>query len=106
VGTDAPWRPLVTNLGYTTGFLIVVLGRQQLFTENTLFPILPLLHNRSVHTLWRVLRLWGLVLAGNLTATWIFANAVVHTAVFDAEAKAAFAESPATPWPTHSARPL
>ncbi len=35
------WRPLVSSFGYTTGFLIVVLGRQQLFTENTLTPILP-----------------------------------------------------------------
>jgi formate/nitrite transporter FocA (FNT family) len=33
------------------GFLIVVLGRQQLFTENTLTPILPLLHSRDLYTL-------------------------------------------------------
>ncbi|HZJ02557.1 MAG TPA: formate/nitrite transporter family protein, partial [Thermoleophilia bacterium] len=32
---DAPWAPLVSSFGYTTGFLIVILGRQQLFTENT-----------------------------------------------------------------------
>src|SRR3954465_15180796 len=32
----APWRPLVSNFGYSIGFLIVILGRQQLFTENTL----------------------------------------------------------------------
>ena len=38
---DAPWRPLVENLGYTIGFLIVVMGRQQLFTENTLTVVLP-----------------------------------------------------------------
>ena len=34
-------RKLVAPLGYTAGFLVVVLGRQQLFTENTLVPILP-----------------------------------------------------------------
>jgi formate-nitrite transporter family protein len=89
---DAPWRELVSNLGYTVGFLIVVLGRQQLFTENTLTPILPLLHNRDLHTLWRVLRLWGLVLAANIAATWVFAAVAAHTGVFDVEAKAAFAE--------------
>ncbi len=44
---DAPWRELISKFGYTAGFLIVVLGRQQLFTENTLTPILPLLHNRN-----------------------------------------------------------
>jgi formate/nitrite transporter FocA (FNT family) len=32
---DASWRPLIVNFGYSVGFLIVVLGRQQLFTENT-----------------------------------------------------------------------
>src|SRR3954451_2261572 len=31
---EAPWRELVGAFGYTVGFLIVVLGRQQLFTEN------------------------------------------------------------------------
>src|SRR3954471_18464498 len=40
---DASWRPLVSKLGYAVGFLVVILGRQQLFTENTLTPILPLL---------------------------------------------------------------
>src|SRR5919205_1028260 len=29
---DTPWRPLLTNLGYPLGFLIVIIGRQQLFT--------------------------------------------------------------------------
>src|SRR4051794_23768198 len=36
---DTAWRPLVSKLGYSVGFLIVILGRQQLFTENTLTPI-------------------------------------------------------------------
>ena len=40
---DTPWRPLLTKFGYAIGFLMVVLGRQQLFTENTLTVILPLL---------------------------------------------------------------
>jgi hypothetical protein len=33
---DELWRPLLDNFGYSVGFLIVVLGWQQLFTENTL----------------------------------------------------------------------
>jgi formate/nitrite transporter FocA (FNT family) len=89
---DAPWRDLVANLGYTVGFLIVVLGRQQLFTENTLTPILPLLHNRDGETLWRVLRLWALVLAANVAGTYLFAAAAAHTGAFGPEAKVAFAE--------------
>lgn len=89
---DAPWRELVSNLGYTVGFLIVVLGRQQLFTENTLTPILPLLYHRNAMTLWRVLRLWAVVLAANLVATAIFAAVIAHADLFDSEAKRSFAE--------------
>ena len=62
----ASWTPLIDNLGYSTGFLIVILGRQQLFTENTLTVILPLLAHPSWSTLWRVARLWAIVLAANL----------------------------------------
>src|SRR5947209_1692041 len=87
-----PARVLLTPLGYTIGFLIVVLGRQQLFTENTLTPILPLLHNRDLSTLARVIRLWVLVLAANIIGTWLFAAAAAHAPVFEADVRNAFAE--------------
>lgn len=89
---DTPWRPLITSLGYTVGFLIVVIGRQQLFTENTLTPILPLLHNRDLHTLRRVARLWGLVLVANIGATWLMAYALFKANVFEPSIHAAFLE--------------
>ena len=89
---DSPWRPLVASFGYTIGFLIVVLGRQQLFTENTLTPILPLLHNRDRQTLLKVLRLWTLVLTANIAATFIFAFAAAHPSVFESDVQKAFAE--------------
>ncbi len=89
---EAAWKPLVSSLGYTIGFLIVVLGRQQLFTENTLTPILPLLHNRDGRTLLRVLKLWVIVLAANIVATWAFAAVIAHTSVFSPEIKQAFSE--------------
>ena len=63
---DEPWRPIITKLGYSFGFVMVVLGRQQLFTENTLTPIIPLLERRDKETLFLVLRLWGVVLVANL----------------------------------------
>src|SRR5581483_2356331 len=43
---ESNWRLLVAKLGYGVGFLIVILCRQQLFTENTLTVILPLLRQR------------------------------------------------------------
>ena len=88
---DRPWRELVVPLGYSAGFLIVVLGRQQLFTENTLTPILPLLYHRKLSILRHVLRLWGLVLTANLAATWLFALFLAKSDVFPPETKAAFA---------------
>jgi formate/nitrite transporter FocA (FNT family) len=89
---SAPWQELVSKFGYTVGFLIVVLGRQQLFTENTLTPILPLLHHRNLSTFTRVLRLWAIVLGANVAATWLVAAVLAHTDVFDSATKAAFTE--------------
>jgi len=66
---DRPWRPLVAELGYTVGFLIVILARQQLFTENTLTPVIPLLARRDGKTAVAVARLWSIVLAANLVGT-------------------------------------
>jgi formate/nitrite transporter FocA (FNT family) len=78
---DGAPRRLIGPLGYTVGFLIVVLGRQQLFTENTLTPILPLLHNRDRSTLANVVRLWAVVLLANVLGTWLFAAMLSYTAI-------------------------
>jgi formate/nitrite transporter FocA (FNT family) len=87
---DVPWRPLVVNLGYSVGFIIVILGRQQLFTENTLTPVLALLHNRDRATLVRLLRLWSIVFATNLLGALLFATVVGSTSVFEPGAREAF----------------
>ncbi len=89
---DTSWRPLITKLGYSVGFLIVVLGRQQLFTENTLTVILPLLVRRNVHTLASVLRLWTVVLLTNLAGAVLFAWGIGRTGAFDPGVRQAFAE--------------
>src|ERR1700688_489287 len=47
--------------------------RQQLFTENTLTVVLPLLLRKDLTTLLRMLRLWGVVIGGNLVRTFLFA---------------------------------
>ncbi|HEU4752127.1 MAG TPA: formate/nitrite transporter family protein, partial [Armatimonadota bacterium] len=89
---DTEWRPLIAKLGYSIGFLIVVLGRQQLFTENTLTVILPLMARRDFPTLLSVLRLWTVVLAANLLGTFLFALVLGHTGVFDPDVRAVFGE--------------
>ena len=87
---EAPWRDLVSKLGYAVGFLVVVLGRQQLFTENTLTPILPLLYNRDMRTFGLVARLWALVLVANVAGTWAVSAGLAGTDRFPPEMREAF----------------
>jgi len=79
---QASWTPLLAKLGYCVGFLIVVLGRQQLYTETTLTAVLPLLSRRNAKTALGVLRLWAVVLVANLVGTYIVAVCVAKIPVF------------------------
>ena len=87
---DAPWRPLVTKFGYSAGFLLVILGRQQLFTENTLTPMLPLFHRKDAQTLLNVARLWAVVLATNMLGALMISFILARTGAFPPELHAAF----------------
>lgn len=69
---DEAWRPLVSNFGYTVGFLLVILGRLQLFTENTIKPVLPLFITPTMWRLRTMVQLWVVVLVANLVG--IFAS--------------------------------
>jgi formate/nitrite transporter FocA (FNT family) len=81
----AKWAPLVTALGYTVGFVIVILGRQQLFTENTLTPVVPLLAKKRAKEVGNVLRLWSIVLVANFAGALLFALVLARTEMVDAE---------------------
>lgn len=74
---------LAAALVYPLGFIFVVLARHQLFTENTLEPVIPLLEERNAKTLKKVLRLWAIVLPANLIGAAIFAYVVARTQVLD-----------------------
>ncbi len=82
---DTAWRPLVENFGYCVGFLVVILSRHQLFTENTITPILPLMVRRSWHCLFAVIRLWLLVAAANLVGALLFALFWSYSQIADAQ---------------------
>jgi formate/nitrite transporter FocA (FNT family) len=75
---EAPWQKLVSRLGYSLGFLVVILGRQQLFTENTLTPVLQLLRKKDGKTLLNVLRLWVVVLVANMIGAVVVAFALAR----------------------------
>jgi len=79
---DRPWTPLISKLGYSVGFLIVVLGRQQLYTETTLTAVIPLLSRRNLQTALGVLRLWAVVFIANLVGTSIFAFCIGRIPIF------------------------
>ncbi|MGC5798415.1 formate/nitrite transporter family protein [Sphingomonas sp. NFX23] len=66
---DTPWRTIIVSLGYPIGFLVVILGRMQLFTESTITAMLPLVTKPSGWALRRTLRLWSVVLVANLIGT-------------------------------------
>ena len=70
----------------------MILGRQQLFTENTLTPILPLLEKRVRVTVGNVLRLWGVVLAANLIGCAIVGFVIAKSGALEPPIRAAVAE--------------
>ena len=86
---DAPWQTLISKFGYCIGFMIVILGRQQLFTENTLTPVIHVLRERKLVVVLNALRLWGVVLAANVIGTLIFAAGLHYSNVLDATQTAA-----------------
>ncbi|ETX29736.1 formate/nitrite transporter family protein [Roseivivax isoporae] len=75
---DHPYRGAIENMGYTVGFILVILGRLQLFTENTITVVLPVLKEKSLTTFGCAARLWAVVFAANLLGTAFVALLTVH----------------------------
>ncbi|MDZ7709473.1 MAG: formate/nitrite transporter family protein [Roseovarius sp.] len=74
----ADWAAGISNLGYTVGFLIVILGRMQLFTENTITPILTLFLAPTQANFMQIARLWGIVFAANMLGCLAAALVLVY----------------------------
>lgn len=72
---------------YPVGFVYIVIGRYQLYTENTLTPVTLAL--TRVTSIPSVLRVWGAVLAGNLTGGAVGAFVLANTGVFSPAAATA-----------------
>ena len=70
---NSPNQFVIENLGYTVGFVLVIVGRLQLFTENTLSVILPLLSKPSLNMGFCIARLWTIVFAANMFGTFLAA---------------------------------
>lgn len=74
-------KEAMVSLAYPLGFIYVVLARHQLFTEQTLEPVLPLLEHPSRRRFGKMLRLWGLVLAGNMLGAIVIAFVLARTSM-------------------------
>ena len=86
---EAPWQRLLVSLGYPVGFVMVVLSRQQLFTENTITVMLPIIARPSWQGIGRGLRMWAIVLAANLAGTLLAALFASFTPVITPELREA-----------------
>jgi formate/nitrite transporter FocA (FNT family) len=76
-GTHAPWAQLLAALLYPLGFVVVIVGRAQLFTENTLFPVILALDRRR--HVRNTLRLWAVVFVANVLGALLFAILAMKT---------------------------
>ncbi len=84
---DTVAAELIWNLGYPVGFLVVLLGSQQLFTENTLRPVVPYLAERTSDKLRKLLLLSLVVLLANVAGTALIAWLAARTTLVTAHAR-------------------
>jgi formate/nitrite transporter FocA (FNT family) len=87
---NAAWSELIYKLGYPIGFVIVILGRQQFFTENTLTPIIPLLAERTWTNLTKVTKLWAIVLLSNIVGAALGGIACTMSKLYSADVRSHF----------------
>jgi formate-nitrite transporter family protein len=73
---SGPTSELISYMFYPLGFIAVIIGRAQLFTENTLYPVVLVLTDRR--HIKNTLRLWGIVFAANVAGALLFAVLAVR----------------------------
>ncbi len=71
---------------YPLGFLLVILGRAQLYTENTVTPVVVVLSRKE--QLPNMLRLWVVIFVFNVLGATVFAAALIYGEVLSPEAVA------------------
>ena len=77
---DGGSEKFIASLVYPIGYIAVIIGRAQFFTENTLYPVMVSM--RKPEFLRISARLWGIVYATNLIGAFLFAMLVVLTGAF------------------------
>ncbi len=87
---QSPVARFTAFLFYPLGFMAVILGRGQLFTENTLYPVALILTERR-HVLG-TLRLWVIVFSTNVLGALLFALLCARTKALEPQALAAMTQ--------------
>jgi formate/nitrite transporter FocA (FNT family) len=86
VETDGlPAGHAIESIGYTIGFILVIYCRLQLFTENTITPVLPTIATPSARNLSNLSRVWGISLSANFIGTAIMALLFATTPIVTPE---------------------
>jgi formate/nitrite transporter FocA (FNT family) len=73
----SPMTHFIATMFYPIGFIVVIIGRAQLFTENTLYPVALVLSEKR--ELWNTTRLWCTVLPANVLGALAFATLAART---------------------------
>lgn len=77
LGEDVRSTAFIASLFYPIGYIAVIVGRSQFFTENTLYPVMLSLRHKEYFG--QTARLWLIVLTMNLVGALIFAALAVWT---------------------------
>jgi formate/nitrite transporter FocA (FNT family) len=76
---------LLAYAAYPLGFSFVMMSRQQLFTTNTVTPVVVVL-DKDPGELSNMLRLWGILFVTNILGALAFALAVTHMEILPSSA--------------------
>jgi len=83
---DSPSAELISLMLYPVGFIAVIIGRAQLFTENTLYPVVLVLDERKY--VLETLRLWLVVFTANVLGAFLFSLLAMRTGALRPEISA------------------
>lgn len=79
------WQHALASSGYTIGFVMVMYAKLQLFTENTISPVLPTILKPTPAHLLSTLRIWGISLSANFLGTALIALCLIKTPMFSSD---------------------
>ena len=81
------WEEFASFLIYPVGFIAVIIGRSQLFTENTLYPVVLILDERRnvKKSFIHLLRLWAIVFVTNVIGAYLFSLLAIRTGALSSD---------------------